>query len=192
MQAKSVRDVTPPPDIPDWERAEFDVLADALSRLEDTWLALHAAQEDGGDEYSQVFDREFGARIAQAEVIEDVDLDGIEKEYMEQCDTIDREFESDRKNLFKRIVRGYQTSYQTVMGQIRSAMGSDFEKFQSEHELDFPQIPLDKSQERKPPQPEEPRLAFSPHETDRQLKTIKHEVQRAPTPGSDNSREQSD
>lgn len=174
----SVRDVVTPEDLSESQRAEFNILAKALLNLENKWLGLRQEKNQDQMEYAAIFDREFDVGIRQCEVIEELDLESIEKEYKEQEERIRKEFADDQKNLFKRIIRGYQQSCQSILPRLKELMGPDFEAWHAEHEIEFPQCPLDKNQDRKGPQPEEPKIAFSPHETDKQVKEIKNDIQK--------------
>jgi hypothetical protein len=173
---KSVRSVIPPPTLSEADRAEFLVLQRSLSVLEDQWHHLHDAPTSDCVDYSAIFDREFGARLKQAEIIEQIEIEDVEKEFREESDRMAREFEENQKTLFKRFVRGYYVSYQRILDHLRELLGPDYETYQQANEIEFPDLPSVKNQETKLPQPEEPKIAFSPHETDRQLREIRQTV----------------
>jgi hypothetical protein len=172
-----IRDIEPPPGLSESQLAEFTVLKRALVNLEEQWLTLHGPDDPRLTKYTRAFDQEFDTRIKQAEIIEELDVECVEKQYQEEVARISREFEDAQKHLFKRVIRGYYVTYQKILGHLRDLLGSDFDAFQGMHEIEFPQIPSVKSQERKVPQPEESKIAYSPHETDKLLRRIRQSVQ---------------
>lgn len=177
MSTKHISDIAPPANLSNAQMAEFNVLARALEKLENKWIGLRQDENPDLLEYAATFNREFDIVMRQCDVIEQLDLESIEREYEEQKERIRQEFKDDEKNLFRRMIRGYQLKHEKCMAQLKELMGPDFEQYQAENDLGFPQIPIDKNQERKGPQPEGPKIAFGPHETEKQLKEIKNDVQ---------------
>ena len=149
-----------------------------LEALEKKWLGLGSDNADQ-IETDQAFEREFQIRIDQTRVITDLDITAVENEMRMGEERIAQELEDDKKLLFKRLVRGYYSSYVHIMEQLRGLMGPDFDEFQAENEVEFPTIPQDKGQERKVPPPEDPKVSLSPHEADRLLKEVKRDYGRA-------------
>jgi hypothetical protein len=172
----SVRSVPPPPSLSETELAEFLALQRSLGQLEDQWHRLRDAPNPDRLDYAAVFDREFGIRIRQAEIIEQMDSEAVEKQFLEDSERIEREWEDNEKALFKRFVRGYFLSYQKILDHLRELLGPDFESYHQANDIEFPDIPSVKNLKQQVPRPEEPRIAFNPHETDRQLRTIRQTV----------------
>lgn len=177
FDSKSARSVAVPSSLSESERAEFLILQRSLASLEDQWHRLHDAPSPECVDYAAIFDHEFGARIKQAELLEQMEIEDVEKQFRDESDRISREFEENQKTLFKRFVRGYYASYQNVLDHLRELLGPDYDSFQQENEIEFPDLPSVKNQETKLQPPEEPKIAFSPHETDRQLREIRQIVQ---------------
>jgi hypothetical protein len=177
MAMESVRSVAPPPSLSEAELAEFLVLQRSLGQLEDQWHRSRDGPNPDRLDYAAVFDREFGIRIKQAEIIEQMDIEATEKHFQEDSDRIDREWEENERALFKRFVCGYFLSYQKILDHLHELLGPDFEAYHQSHEIEFPEIRSVKNQKQQVPRPEEPRIAFNPHETDRQLRAIRQTIQ---------------
>ena len=176
--SKSVVDVERPPDLSECEIIEWDICMKTLAALEKKWLGLLGSNNADQLETDRAFEREFQIRIDQTRVITELDIQAVENEMQMSQERIKQELEDDKKLLFKRLVRGYYTSYLHIMEQLKGLMGPDFDAFQAENEIEFPTIPQDKGQERKVPPPEDPKVSLSPHEADRLLKEVKRDYGR--------------
>jgi hypothetical protein len=104
---KSIKDVIPQDSLTEAELAEFKVLQRSLASLEEQWLDLHDVHNPDQVRYSAIFNREFEIRIKQADLIEQMDVEAVEKQFREESERIEREFEENERNLLKRVVRGY-------------------------------------------------------------------------------------
>jgi hypothetical protein len=173
-EMRSVREITPPEGLIGAQLAEFKILQRALANLEDQWEDLQHGQNPVQQKYTEIFEDEFKSRINQAEIIADLDVQAVEAEYEKEMEKIMASREEDQKNLFKRVVRGYSVSYQKAMSHLKELMGPDFEVFQAANEVEFPQTQSVKNQERKMPQPEEPRITMTHNEAVDQLRKIRH------------------
>jgi hypothetical protein len=190
--AMSVVDVEPPPGLSQAQLAEFVILKRCLVRLEEQWLNLHGSQDPRQVKFTGAFDQEFQTRINQTEIIGRMEAEAVEKQYQAELARITREFEELQKNLFRRITHGYYTSYQASMAHLKDLLGPDFDALQAAHEMEFPVISSSKTDGRKVPVPEDPKIAFSPHETDRQIRKIKQDVQASMVQSDDEEAQLSD
>lgn len=187
---RSVGDVTTPSDLSLAEFAEFRALQSSLAHLEKQWLELQAGEDPRLSILAHTFDQEFQARIDQTKLIARMEAEAVEREYQAEVRRINEGFRELQESLFARTIRGYYTSYQTIMHNMEDLLGADFDAYLMGHEIEFPKAVVTKAQDMK--ELEEPKIAVSLPRAKQLLRRIAHRARDSSGESEDDEIQSSD